>query len=288
MLSKFVALVADPKDVSTNELNVVAAALHIQAVRDLGPIWGINAGVSAFTSLSDVPLGHMPIIIKRTKSLGGLGYHWDDYRQPFAVVARAEGWSLAASHECLEMLADPTGCWTVPGSFPVSKTETKRVLYNVEVCDPCQDSGTAYLINGVVVSNFITPAYYQPMGTGGRVYDFYGKMKGPGELLAWGSKCFCDPLTGRIWVVQADGRARLKPPMDLGLPSEDTRSIREYVHAKARGVKGLDRVWDYTLNYNESPANLKRNEEVGRSARAASRAAGKLVTRAVAKPDLPF
>lgn len=288
MLSKFVALVADPEVVSANELNVVAAALHVQAVRDFGPTWGINAGVSAFTSLEDVPLGHMPIIIKHTKSLGGLGYHWDDYRQPFAVVANIRGWSLAASHECLEMLADPTGCWTVPGNFQVSKTETKRVLYNVEVCDPCADSGTAYLINGVLVSNFITPAYYQPMGTGGRVYDFYGEMKEPGQLLKWGSKCFCDPSTGRLWVVQADGDSKPQPPTDLGIPSEDTRSIREYVHAKARGVKGLDRIWDYALNYNESASAVEQNEEVGRSARAASRAAGKLVAKAVAKPELPF
>ena len=38
---------------------------------------------------------------------GLVGIHLDDNGQPYALVRRTPSWTLAASHEVLEMLADP-------------------------------------------------------------------------------------------------------------------------------------------------------------------------------------
>ena len=47
----------------------------------------------------------------------------------------------------------------VSGLSPNGK---ERVHYLVEVCDPCEDGKCAYYINGVLVSDFYTPDYFDP------------------------------------------------------------------------------------------------------------------------------
>jgi hypothetical protein len=58
MLPIHIALVTDKSQVVLNELAAVAAALQKQVLRDFAPIWGIQADVSAFGSLEDVPLDY--------------------------------------------------------------------------------------------------------------------------------------------------------------------------------------------------------------------------------------
>ena len=84
MLTRYVALVAEKSSITASELTKVAAALQKQAVRDLGPIWGIEATVDAFTKLEDVPLDYWPIIVK--DDIGdpsAAGFHDDEQGQPF-------------------------------------------------------------------------------------------------------------------------------------------------------------------------------------------------------------
>src|SRR5262252_6826266 len=108
MLPAHVALVADGFPVEPSQLTRVAAALSKHVLRDFGPIWSVNATVDAFVKLEDVPVDYWPIIVQKDVQ-GALGYHEDENGQPFAVVEFAPDWSLTASHECLEMLADPYG-----------------------------------------------------------------------------------------------------------------------------------------------------------------------------------
>ena len=86
----------------------VAAALSKQASRDFGPIWKVAATVDAFTSLEDVPADYWPVIVQRDVE-DAAGFHDDENGQPFAVVEYGPGWSVTASHEVVEMLADPFG-----------------------------------------------------------------------------------------------------------------------------------------------------------------------------------
>src|SRR5437763_707702 len=110
-LLRHVALVPDDNiggAISPSVLNKVAAALQKQATRDFSPIWEVNATVNAFSSLDDVPLGYWPILVGREGQNGG-GVHLDQDNQPYALVDFTPDWTVTASHECMEMLADPFG-----------------------------------------------------------------------------------------------------------------------------------------------------------------------------------
>jgi hypothetical protein len=185
MLTTHVALVSDSDAVSAQEVTRVAAALDRQVTRDFGPIWSVLATVSPAFSLEEIPVGYWPIVmLDDLDEPGALGYHVDRFGQPYALVALTDSWSLTASHECLEMLADPFGDRMVPGASP--KRGEGRVSYLVEVCDPPESAEFAYTVNDVLVSDFITPAFYDPVVATGVRYSFTGAIERPRQVLEGG------------------------------------------------------------------------------------------------------
>ena len=198
MLSKHIALVSKTNKIKSGELQQVAAALQKQATRDLGPIWGIEATVDAFTKLKDVPTGYWPIIIReKIDDPSAAGYHSDRYRQPFALVKHDDGWPLTCSHEMCEMLVDPFGSRMVSsGSI---KQGQGRVSYLVEVCDPSEDDSFAYSVNGIMLSDFYTPHYFDPVTAASIRYSFTGCITKPKQVLKGGYLSWLDPATGKWW-----------------------------------------------------------------------------------------
>ena len=197
MLVHHVALVSEESTISMSELMSVAAALEKQAVRDFEPIWKIPATVTAFSSLDELPLDYWPIIIK--DDIGdpsAAGYHEDKNGEPFSLVQYSDGWTLTASHELLEMLADPFGRRTVAGPSP--KQGQGRVKFLVEVCDPCEADEFAYTVNGIKVSDFYTPKYFDPVTSGER-YSFSGAVKEPRQVLKGGYLSWYHPPTKSWW-----------------------------------------------------------------------------------------
>src|SRR5215213_8818077 len=118
-----IALVSDGVRISISQITKVAAALSKQVERDFMPVWRTNATVNAFASLEDVPVDYWPIIVMRDVE-GAAGYHEDKNGQPVSVVEYDKhDWSLTASHECLEMLADPFGRRMRAGNLPDAAIE---------------------------------------------------------------------------------------------------------------------------------------------------------------------
>ena len=180
------------------ELMRVAAALQKQATRDFAPIWGVKATVNAFLKLDDVPVGYWPVIVMdNIQQTGAGGVHLDRDGQPYALVQYDEAWSLTASHECLEMLADPFGN-RLAASRSV-KAGQGRVEYLVEVCDPCEAPSFAYTVNGVTVSDFYTPHFFDPAASPGVRYSFTGAVKGPRDVLPGGYLSWHEPVTNTWW-----------------------------------------------------------------------------------------
>jgi len=153
-LPTHVALTADAVNISPSNLTKVAAALSKQVLRDFGPVWGVSATVDPFTKLEDVPIDYWPVIVTKNVQ-GAAGYHEDQNGQPFALVEFSSDWSLTASHECLEMLADPFGRRLRAGNVPDQALalgfKPGRVQFLVEVCDPSEGGQFGYQINGVTV-----------------------------------------------------------------------------------------------------------------------------------------
>lgn len=194
------ALVSDSTSVPTGDVMRVAAALQKQASRDLNPIWNISATVSGFEKLEDVPIGYWPMIIKDNIGFNAAGIHLDTDRQPFALISAAsdiDTWSLTASHETLEMLVDPYGDRVIAGDSP--KPGQGRVSFLVEICDPSESTEFAYTVNGVRVSDFYTPEYFNPVPAPGIRYSFVGAITQPRQVLRGGYLSWSDSATTHWW-----------------------------------------------------------------------------------------
>ena len=226
MLLSQVALVSEIREISASELTSVAAALQKQVTRDFSPIWGVPSTVDAFTRLEDVPIGYWPIIVsKNIHDPGAAGVHLDKHGQPFALVQYSQSWSLTVSHECLDMLVDPCGNRVIAGQSP--KSDQGRVEFLVEACDPCEGSGYAYTSNGVLVSDFITPHFFDPVVSAGIRYSFTGAIQSPREVLSGGYLSWHDPITDHWWQVIFFGAN--KEFKDLGVMELKARSLRETI-----------------------------------------------------------
>ena len=244
VLPNQVALVSDSQSVSFSDVSTVAAALQKQAARDFGPAWGITATVDAFDSLESVPVDYWPVILRDDiNEPGAAGYHTDDNGQPFSLVQIDSSGPLTASHEPLEMLADPFGNRTLAGSPPAGAPKPvstfKRVIYLVEVCDPCESDTCAYQVNGVNVSDFLTKHYYDPHGAHGVQYSFRGNIKSPHSVLEGGYVSFGNPVTNNWYqIIVVNGQMQVR---DLGQLQRNGRSIRETIDARVREIRSQER-----------------------------------------------
>jgi hypothetical protein len=189
-----IAVVSQSTKVKSADVAVTAAAIQKQISRDFGPIWQIDATVSYFEKLTDVPLGYWPVIIKDDiHQQGAGGVHLDDNKQPYALVQAENFWELATSHETLEMLADPQGNRLTTGTSP--KKGQGRVQFLVEVCDPCEATAFGYHVNGILVSDFFTPHFFDAALTAGARYSFTGAISRPLQVLKGGYLSWFDPVS---------------------------------------------------------------------------------------------
>lgn len=164
------------------QVKPIVDALQVQVHRDFAPEWGIDA------DLIFVPQHTTPdantwwlVLLDDSDTAGALGYHeLTPTGLPIAkVFAKTDiqyglKWSVTASHELLEMLSDPDINLT---TF-VQTSNTTGVLYAYENCDAVEADELGYDINGVVVSDFVLPCYFQ-MTMPSQKWDFCGHLKGP-------------------------------------------------------------------------------------------------------------
>jgi hypothetical protein len=196
MLTHHIALVSDTPAVDFAGIEPVAAALQKQVTRDFSPIWGIDAKVTAYRSAAHIPLDYWRIVIKDILTRPeAAGYHEDDLGEPYALVRRTDDWTVTASHEMLELLADPWGRHRVAAPSPLDPG--KRVKFLVEVSDPCSDE--SYKIDGIAVSDFYTPRFFDPAPQAGVRYSHKGAITAPRQVLKGGYLTWYDPEAGKWW-----------------------------------------------------------------------------------------
>jgi hypothetical protein len=200
--------------VTAAELTAAVAALQIQVSRDFAPAYGIDAFLTIITVDGLVPDAWQIVISDDSDQAGALGYHeLTQYGQPLGKVFAASdrhyglNWTITASHELLEMLADPWACLCAFGA------DNKIRAY--EVCDAVEADELAYKIDGgfgnVSVSDFVLPSWFDSSPA---PYDFKNNVNGPLQLLPGGYIGMVDPAGNWTQVmVQPDQHARtvIKP-----------------------------------------------------------------------------
>ena len=137
---------------------------------------------------------------------GALGYHELTSRgtplgKVFAGLDLQSGgsWTVTLSHELLEMLADPWINWCAQGS--------DGKVYALEVCDAVEADRLGYEIDGVLVSDFITPSWFEP--TEADRVDFKRRIAKPLELASGGYISVLD--AGGGWTqIAAQGEPQLR------------------------------------------------------------------------------
>ena len=229
-LTQFIAIVSETNQVTSTDLQRVAGALDKQAKRDFADPWGVSASVNPFASLDDVPTDYWPVIIRDDIGFeGAAGIHLDKDGQPFALVQSGAEWSLTASHEVLEMLADPFGNRLVAGKSP--KKGQGRVNFLVEVCDPSEAAQFAYTVNGVLVSDFYFNSFFDPVKSSGVRYSFTGALPKPRDIVRGGYLSWMVPETGEWFQKIFFGN---KPEYrSLGVfDAANFRSLREFIDHK--------------------------------------------------------
>jgi hypothetical protein len=188
-----IAVVNHATAITDEDAEAGVAAMQKQVSEDFAPIWNIDAKLRLVGK--DELKGSLPehwglVLLDDAAQGGQLGYHeLTSYGMPLATIEigripKGHDWTHTASHELLEMLADPTADLAV---YSRPDEDTHRV-YAREVCDPCAAYEDGYVVEGRQVANFVFPSWFHGLprhrakpDANGR-HDERGLIKTPLEI----------------------------------------------------------------------------------------------------------
>ena len=238
MLATKVGLVDTTGTVDTQTMAAVAAALNVQVTRDLPKYWPVSASVSYLTDPKKIPQGVWPVQLVKSLPPDEGGFHMTRHNQPYAkviVTPGSEEWAVDASHETIEMLIDPNGnrlqtsnsIEIVGGKI---QDGTGRFEYLVEACDPCEADDYTYTIDGIAVSDFITPNFYDPSVAPDSRYSFTGAVQHPRQILPGGYISWVDPVSNEMQqILWVDPN---QPPVLRNLGAATGASLRLFIECQ--------------------------------------------------------
>lgn len=166
----------------------------------LTPVWGCYASLS--WSAKPVVGAMNMIFADQTDAEDAIAYHNFDPKlqlTPYAQIGVEDSYENATgdlgvpfSHELGEMLVNPgINLWAGVGSFIPAGDEggpAGASLRAYEIADPVER--TFFLLDGVRMSNFVYPAYFEPWRDG--PLDYLRLLKAPGDILDGGYQLIRD------------------------------------------------------------------------------------------------
>ncbi len=233
-----IGLVDTTGEIDPALIRATAAALNVQVARDVAPFWAVHASVSVLPDARHIPPGVWPVRLVADLPPPEGGFHLTRHNQPFAKVKAtpaSDHWTMEASHEVIEMLVDPSGNrLKASRSIEIVKGRIQdgpgEFEYLVEACDPCESAQCAYSIQGIAVSDFITPHFYDPLPTPGTRYSYTGALTAPRQIAPGGYISWLDPHSQEWRQLQNFDAATGPTIVDLGLDS--ATSMRTWIHAR--------------------------------------------------------
>jgi len=214
-----------------NQSTVVPAPQAVKAVAAMQlamdtlftPAWGVSAQLTLATS----PLSgaEQLFLLDTTDQADALGYHTlleDSYRPvgfAFAKTALDNGttWQEVLSHELWEQSVNP---WLV--AVALSTWKGRTAILAMEVSDPVEADDLH--IDGVPISDFVTPDYFRPDPRAGAVYDVQKLLTAPDTLRPGGYQSYTTDLTN--WQEEMAAKSALRPYRRLVRSSVYSRHLR--------------------------------------------------------------
>lgn len=164
-------------------LKSLVAALQKQITRDVKPVWGVNCKLRISSKVHSNNWGL--VFLNDSDEANALGYH--DVTKNNLPIGRIfvrtsnklkEDVGVTASHELMEMLLDPAL------NLTVTRYGTSTI-YAYEISDAVEE--TTYRINGIRVSNFVYPAWFEEFHKAGSAqFDHLKKTHRPFQILKGG------------------------------------------------------------------------------------------------------
>ena len=227
-------------------LQQYADALQQQVDNDLAPAWDVRADISVLAPGAAIPEDTFPLNI--VDSLAGpAGVHADDQGQVSAEAVNDDQVSITLSHELLEMLVDPAGDRVIQAADLDPYSGGQQVKYLVEVCDPV--AAYSYEIDGVAVSDFVLPSFYDPTATG--KVDFAGFLARPLTVPLGGYISWLDPTDYRWHELQPDGTFLIGTKPGLSRDDRD-RALRQ-ANPDRHNVPAIYRTWPQAVKRRPRP-----------------------------------
>ena len=169
---------------SDEQVEAAIPALQQQVSLDFKAYWDLDCQLVCVPKDQALTDGWWQIsVIDNPDQAGALGYHELTSRgtplgKVFAGLDIQSGgaWTVTLSHELLEMLADPWINWCAEGS--------DGKVYALEVCDAVEVDELGYKIDDVLVSDFVTPSWFEP--TRADRVDFKRRISKPLQLASGG------------------------------------------------------------------------------------------------------
>jgi hypothetical protein len=194
ILRKYVniAVINESTVVKDSDALACVDALQIQVSRDFAPAWGGIDAHLMFIPRTNPPMAPAPnqwqlVILDDSDQADALGYHeLTASGLPLGkVFAKSDldagySWTVTASHELLEMLADPN----INDVAELDNADGTITFYAHEVCDAVEADDLGYEIDGVLLSDFVTPSWFVSGETG--AVDFMHRVSNPFQIAPGG------------------------------------------------------------------------------------------------------
>ncbi len=225
------------------QVQAMVAACQKQINHDFAPAWGVAASLHAVSSRQKPHPGHWWMAILDTSDVAGaLGYHdVTDTGLPlgkvFAKTTIDAGFhvSVTLSHELLEQIIDSEVNLTVQGPSP--SDSNVPVFYAYETCDAVEDDSLGYQIDGIQVSGFVLPAYFETFNTTGPWDHGHHLTGGVPTLTPGGYMAYYDISTGQ-WTQVFQQKHGTSHEAYLARPREGSRRARRQIppHRRLRST----------------------------------------------------
>jgi hypothetical protein len=185
-------------------------AFNTQWNNDLNSVWGVGAATFAFTPKQQAPPAGSwwVVFLDNSDQANALAYHdLTDEGLPISKVfvrtiqADKASLSVGASHEICEMAVDP---W-----LNSAYQDPQGTFWAGEICDPVEADQYGYEIGGILVTDFVTPNWFEHKNAVGAI-DLQRHAKSAFQVLSGGYAQKFDPQKGWVQVTGAAAARTLR------------------------------------------------------------------------------